>query len=89
MSTITYMAATTTVRVRRETRDALARLGAIRGVSTADLLADLVERQEQDELLDQMNAAYSRRLGDPSAREREELERRGWETTLLDGLGEL
>lgn len=83
------MAPTTTVRVHPETRDALARLSERRGLNTADLLADLVERREQDELLEQMNAAYVRQQDDDSAQGRERLERDEWEATLLDGLGEL
>lgn len=83
------MAATTTVRVHPETRLALARLSAQRGLTTADLLAELVERREQDELLEQMNASYERRLADPAAQEGERAERELWETTLPDGLDEL
>ena len=80
------MPPTTTVRVHRATRDALARLSKQRGLSSADLLAELVERREQDEMLEQMNAAYARRLGDGSAHEGERLEREQWDSTLLDGL---
>lgn len=83
------MAATTTVRVHLETRDALARLSAERGMSTADLLADLVERREQDELLDQMNASFERTQQDPEARRNEQDEREIWEATLQDGLERL
>ncbi len=83
------MAATTTVRVHLATRDALARLSEKRGLNTADLLADLVERREQDEMLEQMNASYSRQQEDPSASEAEGIERNLWDATLTDGLEEL
>jgi hypothetical protein len=81
--------ATTTVRVRVSTRDALARLSKRRGVSTADLLAELVERQEQDELLEQMNASFAAQRNDPDAWAAEVAEREAWEATLIDGLAEI
>ncbi len=80
---------TTTVRVRVSTRDALARLSGRRGVSTAELLAELVERQEQDEILEQMNASFARQRSNPDAWAAEEAERETWEATLIDGLAEL
>jgi hypothetical protein len=80
---------TTTVRVRVSTRDALARLSGRRGVSTAELLAELVERQEQDEILEQMNASFARQRSDPDAWAAEVAERETWEATLIDGLAEL
>ena len=83
------MTATTTVRVHPETRLALARLSAKRGLTTADLLAELVERREQDELLEQMNESYERQLSDPTAKQAERAERELWEKTLPDGLNEL
>lgn len=82
------MAATTTVRVHTSTRDALARLCEQRGLSTADLLAELVDRREQDELLEQMNASYARQRQDAAAWKSEQAERKAWEATLLDGLEE-
>lgn len=83
------MAPTTTVRVHPETRDALARLSEQRGLNTADLLADMVKRQEEDELLEQMNASYARQLGDEPSAAEERLERERWDATLADGLGDL
>lgn len=81
--------ATTTVRVNESTRDALNRLSRQRGVSTAELLDELVGRREQDDLLERMNDAYTRQRLDPAAREAERAERDVWERTLLDGLGDL
>ena len=81
--------ATTTVRVSESTRDALTRLSRERGVSTAELLDELVSRREQDELLEQMNDAYARQHRDPPAREAERCDRDPWESTLLDGLSDL
>jgi hypothetical protein len=81
--------ATTTVRVNERTRDALTRLSRERGISTAELLDELVSRQEQDELLELMNDAYARQRQDPAAWEAERGERSAWERTLLDGLTDL
>jgi len=83
------MAPTTTVRVHASTRDALVRLCEQHGLSSADLLAELVDRREQDEVLDQMNASFSRRRADEAAWRSERAERDGWEATLLDGLEQL
>lgn len=88
-STIASMAETTTVRVRVSTRDALSRLSRRRGVSTADLIAELVERHEQDDLLERMNASFAREAADPDARAVERAEREAWEATLGDGLDDL
>ena len=82
------MAATTTVRVRPGTREAIARLSERRGVSTADLLEELVTRADEDELLGAMNDDFHRLRSDETAWERLQQERSTWERTLLDGLGE-
>lgn len=81
--------ATTTVRVNESTRDVLTRLSRERGISTAELLDELVSRREQDALLEQMNDAYVRQREDPAAWEAERDERDAWERTLLDGLTQL
>jgi hypothetical protein len=81
--------ATTTVRVNESTRDVLTRLSRERGISTAELLDELVSRREQDALLEQMNDAYARQREDPAAWEAERDERDAWERTLLDGLTQL
>jgi predicted DNA-binding ribbon-helix-helix protein len=81
--------ATTTVRIHPRTRDALARLSKKRNVSTADLLAELVERREQDDALEQMNAAFARQREDGDAWAAERAEREAWDATLIDGLVEL
>ncbi|MGH2961304.1 MAG: toxin-antitoxin system protein [Solirubrobacterales bacterium] len=83
------MAETTTVRVHHGTREAIARLSKRRGTSAAEFLDELVTRAEEDELLDEMNAAYGRLRADPDAWEAERAERGAWDATLLDGLDEL
>ncbi len=84
--TVDTMAATTTVRVRPDTRAAIARLSERRGVSTADLLDELVIRAEEDELLGAMNDDFGRLRTDEAAWQRLLEERSTWEQTLLDGL---
>lgn len=80
------MAATTTVRVRPETREAIARLSERRGLAAADLLGELVARAEEDELLVAMNDDFRRQRADPTSWRRLAAERSVWEQTLLDGL---
>lgn len=80
------MAATTTVRVRPETRAAIARLSELRGVAAAELLGELVARAEEDELLAAMNDDFRALRSDRSRWAQIEAERSSWEQTLLDGL---
>lgn len=82
------MAATTTVRVRPDTREAIARLSERRGLATADLLGQLVARAEEDELLAAMNDDFDRLRTDHPGGSRLAAERSAWEQTLLDGLSE-
>ena len=80
------MAPTTTVRVRSETREAIARLTERRGIAAADLLGELVSRAEEDELLAAMNEDFRALQSDEARRTRLESDRVGWDQTLLDGL---
>lgn len=82
------MAATTTVRVRPDTREAIARLSERRGLAAADLLGELVARAEEDELLAAMNDDFRHLQADPSRWKGIEADRSAWEQTLLDGLHE-
>lgn len=82
------MAATTTVRVRPDTREAIARLSERRGIAAAELLGELVARAEEDELLAAMNDDFRHLRADEPGWRRLEAERSSWEQTLLDGLGD-
>jgi len=82
------MASTTTVRVRPDTREAIARLSEQRGVAAADLLGDLVARAEEDQLLVGMNVDFRDLQADPVRLGRLQAERSSWEQTLLDGLAD-
>lgn len=66
-STLRCVPSTTTVRVRPETRERLNRLARGANVSAAELLARLVEREEQDQLLQTMNDDFDRMHGNPPA----------------------
>lgn len=81
------MAASTTVRVTRETRERLARVSAARRVSTPNLIGELALRAEEDLLLEQMNGHYAELREDGPAWAEHVRERERWEATLLDGLG--
>lgn len=80
------MAATTTVRVTIETREALAEMSAARGITTADLIAELVTLESERQLLDSMNAAFAELADDPVALASYRAEQKAWEATLADGL---
>jgi hypothetical protein len=80
------MAATTTVRVRPDTREAIARMSERRGMAAAELLGELVARAEEDELLAAMNDDFRDLKAEPERWRRLQTERLGWEQTLLDGL---
>lgn len=82
------MSATTTVRVRPDTREAIARLSEHRGLSAADLLGEIVAAAEEDELLAGMNEDFDRLRADPQGWNRMVRERSDWEQTLLDGLSQ-
>lgn len=82
------MAATTTVRVRPETREAIARLSAQRGLPAADLLGELVTRAEEDEVLVAMNNDFRKLRADQPGWDRLQADRSAWDQTLLDGLTE-
>ena len=82
------MARSTTVRVRGETREAIARLSDRRGVSAAELLSELVAREEENELLGAMNEDFAALGRDATAWRALAEERAVWEQALLDGLAE-
>jgi hypothetical protein len=80
------MAASTTVRVTHETREQLARLAKAWGLTTAELVAELARRAEEDVMLDRMNMHYQTLHADREAWEAHVRERELWDATLLDGL---
>jgi hypothetical protein len=75
------MAATTTLRVRPATRDRLNRLAQQDHVSAAELLDRLVEREEQERLLQAMNDDFGRLRDDADAWSAFKAETAAWDAT--------
>jgi predicted transcriptional regulator len=78
------MSETTTIRVRRETRDRLNRLASARGMSAPELIGQLIDRAEDDELFASHAAAYDAlRATDPDLLSEIEHEDQAWEQSDL------
>ena len=80
------MAATTTVRVSPETREALTKLSGERGVSTADLIAQLVAVEQERVLLAAMSSSFAELSADSAAFTEYQAEQKLWDSTAGDGL---
>jgi len=80
------LAATTTIRVTPDTREALSALSAERGMTTADLVAELVALEQERVLLAAMNQGFADLAADPAAMEEYRAEQRIWDSTVGDGL---
>lgn len=80
------LAATTTVRVSQQTRALLAAMSSERGVSTADLIAELVALEHERDLLRSMNEGFAQLANDPEAMAAYREEQRSWDATVGDGL---
>jgi len=80
------LAATTTVRVSPETREALTRLSGERGVSTADLIAELVTVEQERVLLEAMSSSFAEMATDSVALSEYQAEQKLWDSTVGDGL---
>ena len=75
---------TTTIRVRRETRDRINRLAGARGISAPDLIAILIDRAEDEELFASHATAYETLKSEHPALLREiEAEDSEWERSDL------
>ena len=78
------MSESTTIRVRRETRDRLNQLAHARGLSAPELIRQLVDRAEDDQLFAQHSSAYDElRRRAPSALAEIEREDAAWEASDL------
>jgi predicted transcriptional regulator len=78
------MSETTTIRVRRETRDRLNRLASARGMSAPELIGQLVDRAEDDEMFVRHAAAYDTlRATDPDLLSAIEREDQAWDRSDL------
>ena len=80
----------TTIKVRREVRDRLARIAQERTASMAEVLEIAVVELERESFFRQMHADLERlRENDPKDWTRYRAESRAWEdATIADGLGD-
>jgi len=83
-STLMAMAATTTLRVRPDTRDRINRLAQEDGVAAPELIDRLVEKEEQDRLLRAMNEDFARLRKDEAGWAAFKAETAAWDTTSSD-----
>ena len=75
---------TTTIRVRRETRDRIKRLAWARGISAPDLIGTLVDRAEDDDLFARHATAYQEMSAtQPDLLREIEAEDRAWDRSDL------
>lgn len=75
---------TTTIRVRRETRDRINRMAEARGVSAPDLIGALIDRAEDEELFANHATAYETlRRDHPDLLREIESEDGAWERSEL------
>jgi len=75
---------TTTIRVRRETRDRINRMAAARGLSAPDLIGNLIDRAEDEALFASHAMAYeSLRTDHPDLLREIEAEDGAWERSDL------
>ncbi|MGH3091675.1 MAG: toxin-antitoxin system protein [Gaiellaceae bacterium] len=75
----------TTVRIRKETREALRELERLTGQGPQDLLARAVDQFRRSLTLAEINLAYGALRADADAWAEAEAERAEWEGTLADG----
>jgi predicted kinase len=78
------MSATTTLRVRPDTRDRINRLAAEDHVPAPELIARLVEKEEHERLLRAMNDDFGRLREDATRWAAFEGETAAWDTTSTD-----
>lgn len=75
---------TTTIRVRRETRDRINRMAGARGLSAPDLIGVLIDRAEDEELFANHATAYETlRTNHPDLLREIEAEDGAWERSDL------
>ena len=74
----------TTIRVRDETRDRLAKLAKATGRPMTDVLDDAVDALERRRFFDELNARYRELRADPAAWAAVEAERQLEEGTIRD-----
>lgn len=78
----------TTVRIKRETREALRELEDWTGCRTPDLLARAVDQFRRSWILAETNVGYAALRANEAEWRDEQAERDEWDATLADGLEE-
>ena len=77
-----------TISVQEETLNTLEQLARQEGQPVESVLAEAVEAYRRQRFLEHANAAFARLREDPQAWQDELDERKMWDTTLSDGVGE-
>jgi predicted transcriptional regulator len=80
--------ATSTVRIRKETRDTLREIASRTGRSMPDILHQAVEKLRRQEFLRGLSEDFAALRDDSEAWQEELDERAAWDGTLGDDLGE-
>lgn len=78
--------ATTTIRVKTETREMLRELADASGMSMQRVLDEALDQYRRQTLLAETNAAYARLQAAPEAWSEWMREREEWDQTIADGL---
>lgn len=84
LSTVPAMAATTTLRVKSQTRDRINRLAAEDHLAAGEFIDLLVAKEEQERALRAMNEDFSRLRQDPHAWGSFRAETAAWDTASAD-----
>jgi hypothetical protein len=77
-----------TIRIPQSAHDTARRLAADRNSSIGDVIVKALERYEEEEWWDAVDASYARLRDDPVASAEFDAEVAIWDTALMDGLEE-
>ncbi len=80
---------TATIKVPEKTRDVIQSLAQEEGVSVQQVVEEALEAYRRQRVLHATNQAYAALKADENAWEDLQEERRIWDVTLSDGLGDL
>jgi predicted transcriptional regulator len=80
--------ASLTVRIKEETHRALQELAAETSEPMIEIIGKAIEQYRRNQFLDRVNEEYAALRRDPQAWSEELEERRAWDATLSDGLGD-
>lgn len=80
------MSDTTTIRISRETYDAIKSIARQQNKKMQDVIEQAIKDYNKKKFFEDLNSAYARLQADPQAWAEEEAEREEWDITLQDGL---